>query len=199
MRFWRRGDVPRPPRRRRRHVPLFLAGAAALFVPHAGKAPARTRHAAAPAPRSANDPARPRVILATLNEDYKPRPEAYNSLIEEAAETHGLDAAILRAVIEIESAFDPLAVSPAGAQGLMQLMPALAEELGVTDAFDARQNIMAGARYLAYLLHHHGGDLSLALASYNAGPGAVAFYGGVPPFEETETYIRRVAERLERP
>jgi soluble lytic murein transglycosylase-like protein len=198
MRFWRRGRQSGAPRRRRRHVPLFLAGATALFVPHAGKAPAKTRHAT-PAPPSASAPSRPRVILATLTEDYKPPPEAYDAIIAEAADTYALDAAIIRAVIETESAFDPLAVSSAGAQGLMQLMPALAEELGVTDAFDARQNILAGSRYLAYLLHFHSGDLPLALASYNAGPGAVAYYGGVPPFEETRTYIKRIGDLLARP
>jgi soluble lytic murein transglycosylase-like protein len=137
--------------------------------------------------------------MVLLNQDYKPPPEVYEPLILEAADVHGLPADLIRAVIATESAFDPLAVSSAGAQGLMQLMPALAEELGVTDAFDPRQNIMAGSRYLASLLWAHAGDVALALASYNAGPGAVAAFGGVPPYTETQTYVRRVTALLDAP
>src|SRR5215207_8200071 len=90
--------------------------------------------------------------------------------------------ALIRAVIMTESAFDPLAVSTAGAQGLMQLMPALSKQLGVSDAFDARENIMAGAQYLSSLLEAQKGNVKLALASYNAGPGNVRRYRGIPPF-----------------
>jgi soluble lytic murein transglycosylase-like protein len=92
-----------------------------------------------------------------------------------------------------------MAVSTAGAQGLMQLMPALAEELGVSDPFDPRQNIMAGTRYLSQLLTFHNGDIPLALASYNAGPGMVDRYNGVPPFRETRQYIKTITDSLNAP
>jgi soluble lytic murein transglycosylase-like protein len=89
-----------------------------------------------------------------------------------------------------------MAVSTAGAQGLMQLMPALSKELGVDDPFNPRQNIMAGSQYLSALLSYYNGDLSLALASYNAGPGMVERYNGVPPFEETQRYVKTIVELL---
>jgi len=123
---------------------------------------------------------------------------AYDDLIEEAAKEYRLDPALIRSVMHTESAFNALAVSPAGAQGLMQLMPALAEELGVSDPFDPRQNIMGGARQLRRLLDLHRGNLRLALASYNAGPGAVARYGSIPPYRETRQYVRRVTDLLAR-
>jgi soluble lytic murein transglycosylase-like protein len=91
-----------------------------------------------------------------------------------------------------------MAVSPAGAKGLMQLRPRLARELGVLNPFDPRQNIMGGARLLRRLIDIHEGDIRLALASYNAGPGNVARYGGVPPFQETRKYIKRIIDLLER-
>ena len=103
---------------------------------------------------------------------------------------------MIRAVISTESAFDALAVSTAGAQGLMQIMPELAAELGVADAFDPRDNIMGGVRYLRQLLEAHGGDLELALASYNAGPGNVARYHGVPPFPETRRYVKTITSLI---
>lgn len=126
-----------------------------------------------------------------------PAAEAYDSLIGEAARAYKLDENLIRGVMRAESSFDPTVVSPAGAQGLMQIMPALALELGVTDPFDPRQNIMAGARYLRQLLDAHHGNLRLALASYNAGPGNVARYKGVPPFKETRNYVKKITEYLE--
>ena len=96
-----------------------------------------------------------------------------------------------------ESSFNATTVSPAGAKGLMQIMPAIAKEMGVTDPFDPRQNIMAGARYLRQLLDAHKGNLALTLASYNAGPGAVARYKGVPPFRETRNYVRKITDYME--
>ena len=122
--------------------------------------------------------------------------QAYEDLIREAAAKHDLDPNLIRAVMQTESAFNPHAVSRVGAQGLMQLMPGLSVELGVTDPFDPRQNIMAGARYLRQLLDAHRGNIRLTLASYNAGPGNVKRYKGVPPFRETRNYVRKITELL---
>jgi soluble lytic murein transglycosylase-like protein len=103
---------------------------------------------------------------------------------------------MIRAVMQTESAFNALAVSPVGAVGLMQLMPEVATELGVEDPLDPRQNIMGGARYLRQLLDAYGGNVKLTLASYNAGPGAVKRYGAVPPFKETRDYVKRITGLL---
>ncbi len=129
---------------------------------------------------------------------FRPVParEAYDDLIREAAQLYRLDENLIRGVMQAESSFNPLVVSPAGAQGLMQIMPGLAEEFGVTDPFDPRQNIMAGARYLRQLLDSHSGNVKLTLASYNAGPGNVARYKGVPPFRETRNYVKKITEYL---
>lgn len=121
------------------------------------------------------------------------RLDAYRGEIAQAAMDSGVDASLLRAVIHAESAFNPLAVSIKGAQGLMQLMPSTASDLGVSDAFDVGQNIEAGARYIAQLLKDFNGDEQLATAAYNAGAGAVRKYGGVPPYAETQVYVQRVA------
>jgi len=102
------------------------------------------------------------------------------------------------AVVGVESAFRPEAVSSKGAQGLMQLMPGTAASLGVDDAFDPEQNLDGGVRHLGALLARYGGDLTRALAAYNAGEGAVARHQGVPPFRETREYVKRVLERYER-
>jgi soluble lytic murein transglycosylase-like protein len=121
----------------------------------------------------------------------------YEDLIIEAAQTYGLDPRLIRTVVQVESAFNPRAVSRGGAKGLMQLRPILARELGVHNPFDPRQNIMGGARYLRRLLDMHEGDIRLALASYNAGPRNVTRYGGVPPFQETQKYVKRIIDLLE--
>lgn len=135
----------------------------------------------------------------TTAETFRLPPElAYEALIREAAARYALDPALIRAVIRTESAFDALAVSSAGAQGLMQLMPALALELGVADSFDPRENIMAGTKYLSALIGDHDGDLSLALASYNAGPSVVERFNGIPPFDETQRYVSAILGLLER-
>jgi soluble lytic murein transglycosylase-like protein len=114
-----------------------------------------------------------------------------------AAQRHGLDPNLVLAVVGVESAFQPDAVSHKGAQGLMQLMPATARELGVTDALDPAQNLDGGTRYLRMLMAQYGGDLGKALAAYNAGPGAVKRHGGVPPYRETHHYINRVLKRYQ--
>jgi hypothetical protein len=124
--------------------------------------------------------------------------DAYKAEIAAAAAEFGLDTALLHAVIHAESAFNPMALSNKGAQGLMQLMPDTATDMGVADAFDANQNIRGGARYLAMLLKNFNGDARLATAAYNAGPGAVQKYGGVPPYDETQVYVERVATLRDR-
>lgn len=121
---------------------------------------------------------------------------AYDDIIAEAAEQYDLDPQMIRAVMQAESAFNAMAVSPVGALGLMQLMPDVAAELGADDPMDPRQNIMAGTRHLKQLLTSHGGNVKLALASYNAGPGNVAKYRGIPPFRETRNYVKKVTALL---
>lgn len=117
---------------------------------------------------------------------------AYATQIASAAARYDVDPALVRAMIHAESGFDPNAVSPKGAMGLMQLMPATASDMGVNDPFAAQQNIDGGVKYLAQLLERFKGNVTLAAAAYNAGPGAVTKYGGIPPFAETRTYVERV-------
>lgn len=125
-------------------------------------------------------------------------PPAYRGLIAEAASRYHVDPALIAAVIEAESGFNPRAGSPAGAKGLMQLMDDTARGLGVRDPFDPRQNVLGGTKFLRQLLDRYGGDLQRALAAYNAGPGAVDRYGGVPPYAETQRYVPRVLAALQR-
>ncbi|GAB2522432.1 lytic transglycosylase domain-containing protein [Lysobacter humi (ex Lee et al. 2017)] len=119
--------------------------------------------------------------------------DAYRQEIAAAASRHGVDEAIVRAIIHAESAYNPNALSRVGAQGLMQLMPATARRFGVRNAFDPVQNIDGGVQYLAWLLKRFNGNLTLAAAGYNAGEGAVDKYRGVPPYNETQRYVQRVA------
>lgn len=116
--------------------------------------------------------------------------------VQQAAYKYGLPAELVRSVVRHESNFNPHAVSPAGAQGLMQLMPATARELGVSDPFDIQQNIDGGSRYLKSMLDGFGGDLRKALAAYNAGPGTVRRYGDVPPYPETRAYVHKVMSSI---
>lgn len=116
----------------------------------------------------------------------------YDSLVQAAAQRNGIDPALLHGLIQQESGFDPSAGSSAGAQGLCQLMPGTAASLGVSDPLDPIQSIEGGARYLKQQLAAFGGDPQLALAAYNAGPGAVRRYGGVPPYAETQAYVQKV-------
>ncbi|MDI6631045.1 MAG: lytic transglycosylase domain-containing protein [Thermoanaerobacteraceae bacterium] len=119
---------------------------------------------------------------------------ALEPVLKAAAARFGLRLELLRAVAQAESGFNPRAVSRAGAQGVMQLMPATAQALGVRDPFDPVQNIFGGAAYLRSLLERFGGNEALALAAYNAGPGTVARYGGIPPYPETRAYVRKVLD-----
>lgn len=154
---------------------LFLAEGAQPLLP-----------APAPGPSVAL-PARPQAALRA--------PARLAPYVAAAAARHGLDPALVDAVAHQESRFRPDAVSPKGAIGVMQLMPATAADLGV-NPWDVGQNIDGGARYLRAMLDRFGGDLALALAAYNAGPGAVERHRGVPPFAETRTYVARISADL---
>ena len=118
--------------------------------------------------------------------------QAYDDEIRAAAEVFTVDDSLIRAIIHAESAYHPDALSPKGAQGLMQLMPATQKELQVVDVFDPLSNIEGGTLYLSQLLNQFDQSVELAAAAYNAGPGAVREYGGIPPYEETREYVRRV-------
>ncbi len=130
---------------------------------------------------------------------YKLRPSyngEFNHHISAAAASHGVSVDLVRAVIQVESDFDHLAVSSKGAQGLMQLMPFTARRFGVSDPFDPRQNIFAGVRYLRFLLDLFQGNVALAAAGYNSGENAVLRYGGIPPYKETRAYVEKVQSLL---
>lgn len=123
--------------------------------------------------------------------------EDLTAIFEEAANTFGVSVNLLQSIAKAESNFNTTAVSSAGAVGIMQLMPATAAAMGVTDSYDAYQNIMGGAKYIAQLLQTYSGNISLALAAYNAGSANVNKYGGIPPFTETQNYVKKVLYYLE--
>ena len=178
----RKGD------RRRAGLRNLLLAAAAVALPHELKPEALNVWLLPPVP----------MVETTIDSMFAvPAPHAYDDVILEASLRYGVDRALIRSVIETESAFDALAVSRAGAMGLMQLMPDVALEFGVDDPFDPRQNVMAGAKYLHQLLNQYRGDLPLVLASYNAGATVVGQYGGVPPFPETQNYVKRVTNLVQ--
>ncbi len=142
-----------------------------------------------------------KVFLRDLRKDRQLRtrfraasgnPRAYEQLIQASAAKYGVNVALVKAVIQAESGYNPKAVSRTGASGLMQLMPGTARHLKVSDSFNPQQNVDGGVRYLRFLLDTFRGDVSLALAAYNAGLNKVARYGGIPPYEETRTYVSRV-------
>jgi soluble lytic murein transglycosylase-like protein len=132
--------------------------------------------------------------ISTLTSDinWDNNSTQFADLIKEAAARYGVDAGLVQAVVRAESNFNPDAVSSAGALGLMQLMPSTASSLGVTDPLDPEQNLDGGVKFLSQLLNRYNGNTSLALAAYNAGPGAVDKYGGVPPYSETQLYIQKI-------
>ena len=127
----------------------------------------------------------------TIKEDYSDKSKI-KQLISRVSQKHGVDEKLVNALVNQESGFNPNAKSRVGAMGLMQLMPATAQGLGVTNAYDAEQNIEGGTKYLKGLMDRFGNDKQLALAAYNAGPGAVDKYDGVPPYKETQNYINAI-------
>lgn len=123
-------------------------------------------------------------------------PNSYEQIVQEASQKYGVDAKLINAVIHAESSGNPEAVSKSGAKGLMQIMPMNYNHLGITNPFDPRQNIMGGTRMLADLLKRYDGDIPLTLAGYNAGPGNVKKFGGIPPFPETQNYVKKITAAL---
>lgn len=121
-----------------------------------------------------------------------PRSTDYDQTIFHLADSYQQDRALIKAIIQIESSFNPQAVSPKGAQGLMQLMPATANSYEVSDPFDVQDNLRGGIKFFAHLMKRYNNDVRLALAAYNAGETAVAKYNGVPPFPETQSYVKHV-------
>jgi soluble lytic murein transglycosylase-like protein len=188
----RKGD------RRRAGVRTLLLTAAALSAPHAAKIGGQQKLLSPRVMLSSMIGASPEpsVEVAIKSFDAVEARHAYDDIIDEAAKTYKIDPRMIKAVMQAESAFNAMAVSPVGALGLMQLMPDVAKELGVTDPLDPRQNIMAGSKYLKQLLDAHDGNVRLALASYNAGPGNVAKYRAIPPFKETRNYVKKVTALL---
>ncbi|MFC7394117.1 lytic transglycosylase domain-containing protein [Scopulibacillus cellulosilyticus] len=133
--------------------------------------------------------------IQPTNEHFRPSAKEHNGInayINEAAKKYNVDPKLLQSVIKHESGGNTYCTSPAGAQGLMQLMPDTARALGVSDPYDPKQNIEGGAKYLRHLLDQFNNDPSLALAAYNAGPGNVQKFGGIPPFKETQNYVKNV-------
>jgi soluble lytic murein transglycosylase-like protein len=121
--------------------------------------------------------------------------QTIDALIEDASNRYQVDPLLVRSLMQVESNFNPAALSPKGAQGLMQLIPATAQRFGVTDPFDSKQNIEGGVKYLRHLQDLFPSDLRLSLAAYNAGEGAVAKYGAIPPYKETVDYVQKVHQR----
>jgi soluble lytic murein transglycosylase-like protein len=136
------------------------------------------------------DPTRPAVRMPS--DGASARYSRYDEHIRQAAVLYQIPEELIRAVIQVESNFDPRAVSPANARGLMQLIPETAERMMVTDIFDPRQNIFGGVRYLRVLANLFNGDIELTIAGYNAGENAVIKHGGIPPYPETVEYVKRV-------
>lgn len=132
------------------------------------------------------------LVASRSHQVFRSKPSYYDRLIIRMASEHALDPALVKAVMHVESAFNPYATSKKGASGLMQLMPKTAALYGVTDIYDPVQNVSAGVQYLKHLMERYGNQPRLVLAAYNAGPKAVARYKGIPPFRETRRYVKRV-------
>ena len=179
-------------RRARASAGLVLAIASLTASVTSDRAYVDTRGATLATPEPPNVPAVSPEEQSTANRLLPSLNSQFDVHIEEAAARHGVSVGLVRAIIQVESGFDRLAVSAAGARGLMQLMPATARRFGVMNRFDARQNIFGGTHYLRTLLDHYQGDISLTAAAYNAGMGRVARYRGIPPYKQTQDYVRKV-------
>ncbi len=136
----------------------------------------------------------PKDEVISYKEDLKDA-KSIEDLIVRLSKKHGIDPALVKAVVKVESNFNPKAVSPVGAKGLMQVMPETAKDLGIKDPFDPEDNLEGGIKYLKRLLNKYDNDVSLALAAYNAGPGNVDKHNGVPPFTETRNYVKKVLKK----
>ncbi|WP_149930644.1 lytic transglycosylase domain-containing protein [Acinetobacter soli] len=134
---------------------------------------------------------------ASVLPSYSKNFNAFDHIIRQAAQRHGVSEGLIKAVMHTESGFNIRARSPVGAQGLMQLMPATAKRFNVSNVFDPEQNIFGGAQYLSWLMKRFNGNMQLVLAAYNAGEGNVDKYGGIPPFRETQDYVKRVTSRYQ--
>lgn len=134
---------------------------------------------------------------APVSESQKLNSASVQPYVAEASAKYGVDPALIEAVIKQESGYDAGVSSYVGAQGLMQLMPETAKELGVKDSFDARENVMGGTKYLKQLMDRFDGNLTKVIAGYNAGPGAVEKHGGVPPYAETQNYVKKVLDNYQ--
>jgi soluble lytic murein transglycosylase-like protein len=175
--------------RRRARIRSLIFTSLALALPH------QLKHHGARGLAS-NPLTNPQVSTSVYNVIALSPKLAYEGIIREAAALYRVDANLIRSVMQAESAFDSTAVSRTGAMGLMQLMPQIAKAFDVENPFDPRENIMAGTRLLRELLDSHHGNVSLTLASYNAGPTAVAHYRGVPPFRETRGYVKKITNLI---
>ncbi|HEX7809809.1 MAG TPA: lytic transglycosylase domain-containing protein [Thermoanaerobaculia bacterium] len=172
-----------------------LAGQSAIATP---RIPVEVKRVAETRPVRLVFPPPPEVAQVQTS---RPAAGSYGALIHDAARRHDVPENLIEAVIRVESDFDTRALSSKGARGLMQVMPDTGRRFGVADPdhlFDPSRNLSAGTAYLAWLLKRYRGDLDLALAAYNAGEGAVAMYGGIPPYRETREYVRRVRKVLSR-
>jgi len=174
--------------RRRARLRSLIFTAMALSVPHHLKH-SQLKFSSALAPEA-------HVSTSIDNVIAIPPSRAYDALIHEAAALYSVSPTLIRSVMQAESAFNPMAISRAGAMGLMQLMPEIARAFEIADPFDPRQNIMGGARLLRELLDAHHNNIPLVLAAYNAGPSAVARYRGVPPFRETRGYVKKITHLI---
>ncbi|WP_409304670.1 lytic transglycosylase domain-containing protein [Peribacillus sp. SCS-155] len=152
---------------------------------------------------TANDPSgqnslplsiKPALPPLSLNSTKDKEPSNFEEMIDKAAGVFNIPAKLIKSVIKHESNFNPKAASQAGAAGLMQLMPGTARELGVTNRLDPMESIMGGSKYLKKMMDRYNGDIKLALAAYNAGPGNVDKYGGIPPFKETQRYVEKIMD-----
>jgi soluble lytic murein transglycosylase-like protein len=175
--------------RRRARLRSLIFTAMALSAPHQFKHSQLKFGSTASAPQAS--------VSTSIDSVFAMSPkEAYAGIIREAAALYRVSPTLIRSVMQAESAFDPTAVSSAGAMGLMQLMPDVARAFGIQDPFDPRENIMGGTRLLRELLDSHHGNIPLTLASYNAGPAAVARYRGIPPFRETRGYVKKITNLI---